>query len=76
MSLTRNYVARSFAPMETEPAELLNVGQAAELLGLAPRTVQEWIAKGKIVAVKLGPATSAYVITRAEIERVRNEVAA
>jgi len=60
---------------ELQPADLLSVVQAAEVLGLAPRSVLGRIQRGTIAATKLGPATSAYVITRAEVERVLAETA-
>lgn len=56
--------------------DLLSVGQVAEELGKPPRTVHYWIKTGKIAATKLGPGTSQYVITRAEVERVQAEAAA
>ena len=52
--------------------EVLSVVQAAERLGLSPRTVLYRIKTGKIAASKLGPGTAAYVITRDEVERVRS----
>lgn len=53
--------------------DLLSVTQAAEELCVSPRTVQHWIAGNKIAATKIGTGrTSAYVITRAEVERIRS----
>lgn len=55
-----------------ESDDLLSVGQVAELLGKPARTVHHWIATGRIAATKLGEGrTNAYVITRAEVERVK-----
>lgn len=57
--------------------ELLSVAQAAAELGIAPRTLHYRISTGKVVAEKIGGGhTSAYVITRAEVERVKAEAAA
>lgn len=54
--------------------DLLSVTQAAAELSLGVRAVQHRIKSGSIVATKIGDGkTSAYVITRAEIERVKNE---
>ena len=59
------------------PTDLLSVSQAAEELGKPNRTLHYWIATGKIAATKIGDGkTSAYVITRAEIERVKAAAAA
>jgi excisionase family DNA binding protein len=43
--------------MNTErPAEaLLDVHAAAELLGVKPRTLQQWVWQGKVPYVRLGP---------------------
>lgn len=54
--------------------DLLSVTQAAKELSLAPRTLHHQIATGKVAATKVGDGrTSAYVITRAEVERVKAE---
>lgn len=52
-------------------AEVLSVTQAAAELHVSPRTVLHRIKSGRITAMKLGPGTAAYVITRAEVERVK-----
>ena len=54
----------------TEP-EVLSVVQVAAELHRSPRTIQHWITSGKIAALKLGPGTAAYVITRDEVERIK-----
>ena len=59
-----------------ETGDLLSVGQVAEELNMAPRTVHHWITNGKIAATKLGAGTAQYVITRAEVERLKGEAAA
>lgn len=72
------YVSRNFAVMpqtvhdpQTAP-DLLSVAQAAKELSLANRTLHHQIANGKVVATKIGDGrTSAYVITRAEVDRVK-----
>lgn len=52
--------------------DLLTVAQAAAELNLSPRAVQHRIGRGAIAAMKIGEGrTSAYVITRAEIDRVK-----
>lgn len=54
--------------------DFLTVTQAAAALNLSPRAVQHRIKTGGITAQKMGEGrTSAYLIARAEIERVRNE---
>lgn len=51
---------------------LLTVQQAATELSLSPRTVRHRISAGTIKATKVGEGqTSAYVITRREVERVK-----
>jgi len=61
----------------TATDDLLSVAQVAEVLGKAPRTVLYRIALGQIAATKLGTGkTSAYVITRAELDRLTQEPAA
>jgi len=58
----------------TEP-DLLSVTQAADALGITPRAVRHRIAAGTLTAVKLGPGTASYVISRDEIDRVLAGVA-
>lgn len=54
--------------------DLMTVAQAARELNLSVRAVQHRIKTGTLTAQKLGDGrTSAYVITRAEVERVRAE---
>lgn len=60
--------------MPPEEPDLFSVTQAAKELGYAPRTLHHHIATGKVAATKVGDGrTSAYVITRAEVERVKAE---
>lgn len=63
---------RKFADVSNN-AELLSVAQAAKSLGKSPRTILRWIDAGTLPAQKLGSGTAAYVLDRAEIERVRLE---
>lgn len=57
-------------------SEVLAVAQAADELHLSVRAVQHRIKNGQIKATKLGVGrTSAYVIARAEIDRVKAEQA-
>lgn len=59
---------------QTTTNDLLTVTQAAEELNLSVRAVQHRITTGTLHAEKLGTGrTSAYVITRSEIERVKSE---
>ena len=62
----------------TEPdSRFCTVGQAADLLGISPRAVLHRIKKKQIAAEKLGTGqTSAYVIDRAEVARVKAQDAA
>lgn len=70
--MRRRYVSRNFAVMPQTTPDLLTVTQAAKELALAPRTLHHQIATGKVTATKVGDGlTSAYVITRAEVERVK-----
>lgn len=56
------------------PNDFLTVTQAADELNLSVRAVQHRITSGSIAAQKLGGGkTSAYVITRAEVDRVKAE---
>lgn len=74
--LRRCYVSRNFAVMRNPP-DLLTVAQAAAELGIAPRTVLHRISLGKLAAERHGTGkTSAFIITRAEVERVKAEAAA
>lgn len=57
----------------TTTDELLSVAAAARELNITSRAVRHRIEAGTLIAVKLGPGTSAYVITRTEIERVKAE---
>ena len=61
----------------TKPSDLLTVAQAAEELNLSRRAVAHRIKVGTLAAEKIGEGrTCAYVITRAEIERVKAGAAA
>ena len=52
--------------------DLMTVTQAAAELNVTPRAVQHRIKAGTLRATKLGAGrTSAYVIARAEVERVK-----
>lgn len=59
--------------MSNQASEFLSVAQAADELHLSPRAVHHRIKAGTLVATKMGPGTAAYVIARAEIERVKAE---
>lgn len=62
---------------KTANVHVLSVRQAALELGKSPRTVIDMIRLGKLAGSKLGDGrTSAYVITRAEVERVKLAAAA
>lgn len=55
----------------------VNVQSAAALLGISPRAVLHRITRGTLRATKVGAGrTSAYIIERAEIDRVKAEAAA
>lgn len=49
---------------------LLTIPAAAELLGLSPRTIEDWISQRKISYLKIGRAVR---IDPAEIERILAE---
>ena len=55
----------------------VNVRDAAAELGISPRAVLHRITRGELRATKVGDGrTSAYIIERAEIDRVKAEAAA
>lgn len=61
----------------SSPEALLSVSQAANELRLPTRTLLHRITTGKVEATKIGDGqTSPYVITRAEVERLKAEYAA
>lgn len=63
--------------MRNPETKLLTVAQAARELHISPRAVQHRIAAGRIAAERLGEGkTSAFYMTRAEIERVKAQDAA
>ena len=56
----------------TTPSDYLTVTQAARELNLTRRAVVHRIAAGTLAADKVGDArTSAYIIERAEVERIK-----
>ena len=61
---------------DTTTADLLSVAQVAAEVNRSHRTILHWIAANKIAATKLGPGTASYVITRAEVERIKTMDAA
>ena len=66
-----------FRHMEQTSPQIVTVAVAAEEWGIDRRTALRWIAAGKVAAEKIaGGKTNAYVLTRAEVERVKREKAA
>lgn len=58
-------------------ADFLSVSQAADELGIPNRTLHHRIATGKVAATKVGDGkTSAYIIARDEVERLKAEASA
>lgn len=55
----------------TTPSDILSVTQVAAELNITERAVRHRIKAGTLAATKLGPGTAAYVVTRAEVERVK-----
>ena len=49
-----------------------NINQSAQLLGLKPRTVRNWISEGRIKAKKL-EGSNRWIIMESEIRRLRGE---
>lgn len=47
-----------------------NVSEAAELLGIKPRTIRDWVLLRKIEYIRIGRAIR---ISEAEIDRILNE---
>ncbi len=58
--------------MNSTPAHL-TVRQAAIELGITPRAILHRIAAGTLPATKLGDGTSAYIITREDVEAAKAE---
>jgi excisionase family DNA binding protein len=57
-------------------SDLVGAAEAAEILGVDRATVLRWLAKPRLTAEKLsGARTSAWLIDRAEVERLRDELA-
>lgn len=53
---------------------ILGVSEAAELMGVTPRTIQRWIEAGKLAGNKLGSGNKAtYVLDRSDVERLMGE---
>ncbi len=51
----------------------LTTAQLAELMGKPLRTVQRWVASGRITGRKLPGRTNTYLIDETEVERVLAE---
>ena len=59
------------------PSQLVTVAVAAQEWHVDRRTALRWIASGRVAAEKIGEGqTNAYVLTRAEVDRVKAEVVA
>lgn len=56
--------------------DAMSVVQTAKELGVSARAVRHRIKAGTIHATKLGENTASYVISRAEVERIKKEQAA
>ena len=66
-----------FRHMEQTTPQIVTVATAAEEWGIDRRTALRWITTGKVAAEKIADGkTNAYVLTRAEVERVKREKAA
>lgn len=62
--------------MDMNPTtDLVTVAQAAEMLNISGRAVRYRIERGTIPAQKLGDATSAYILNRADIEALAKAAA-
>lgn len=57
--------------MATDEPEFYGVHQVAKILGITGRAVRYRVEAGTLAATKLGTGTASYVITRAEVERVK-----
>jgi len=60
----------------TNSTDWLPVAQVAAELNLSHRAVLHRITNGSIAATKLGDNTSAYIVARSEVERVKAEAGA
>lgn len=58
--------------MPSSETEFLSVAQAAHELHLTDRAVRHRIKAGTLAATKMGPGTAAYVISRAEVDRIKS----
>lgn len=59
----------------THLPEFVGVADAAKELNITERAVRHRIKAGTLPAVKLGPGTAAYVITREAIEAAKESAA-
>lgn len=55
---------------------LIGSAQAAEVLGIDKSTLTRWIIAGKVAAEKLPGDRGAYVLDAAEVEQLRDDLAA
>jgi len=62
---------RNFVDM-SDNRVIINAAEAAEILGIATRTVLNRITAGTLEADKLPGKTGSYVLDRAYVERVRD----
>ena len=61
-----------FGGMTNTPPAVVSVAAAAAEWHVTRRTALRWIAAGEVAATKVGDGrTNAYVLTRAEVERVK-----
>lgn len=59
------------------PSQIVTVTVAAHEWGVNRRTARRWIETGRVEAEKIaGGKTSAYVLTREEVDRIKAEVTA
>ena len=62
------------SPMET--TDLISTTEAMAILKVRRSTVISWADKGRLKSIKMRGETGAYLFDRADVERLRDELAA
>ena len=56
--------------------DLIGTAEAAEILGVSRQTVHRWAGEPKLKSIKMPGETSPFLFERADVERLRDELAA
>jgi excisionase family DNA binding protein len=57
--------------MPRKPPDVVSNTEAARLLGISRQVLLRWITSGRVPATKLDGRTGAWVLHRAEVDRIR-----